>query len=141
MVGLSVDQPDLVVATSRSCSGRYTPMVGDNRINGWWTAEEALRRHPDLVGAVLVWREYQRPSEAWDHDHCALCWATITDMANPSRDDLGAAFTDDVSRPASPPLSDPKLVPAPAGTKSWICSVCAKAFQPVFRWTLNGGPD
>jgi hypothetical protein len=114
--------------------------VEDDLINGWWTAEEALRRHPDLVGAALVWREYERASESWDHDHCALCWATVTDIANPSANDLQAAYTDDVSRPASPPLSNPNLVPAPAGTKTWICPVCARAFQQVFRWTVDGGP-
>ena len=74
--------------------------MDDNLINGLWTAEEALRRHPDLVCAVLVWREYERPSEWWDHDHCAFCWVKVTDMANPSPDDLPAAYTDDVDRPA-----------------------------------------
>jgi hypothetical protein len=114
--------------------------VEGDLINGWWTAEEALRQHPDLVGAALVWREYERPSESWDHDHCALCWATVTDIPDPAPDDLPAAYTDDVDRPASPPLSDHSLVSAPSGTKTWICPVCSEAFQPVFGWSMNGGP-
>jgi hypothetical protein len=54
-------------------------VVDDNLINGWWTPAEALRRHPTLRDAELVWRSYERPSAAWDHDHCAFCRRTITD--------------------------------------------------------------
>ena len=50
----------------------------DDLIIGLWTKEEALRNEPDLVGAALVWQQYHRPSETWDHDHCAFCWAKVT---------------------------------------------------------------
>ena len=51
--------------------------------------------------------------ESWDHDHCAFCWATITDISDPAPDDRPAAYTDDVSWPASPSLSNPKPCPGP----------------------------
>lgn len=114
--------------------------MGDDLINGWWTADEALRHHPDLVGAALVWREYHRPSESWDHDHCAFCWATVTDYPNAAADDLKAAFTDDVPQPPSPQPADPKFVPAPAGSRRWVCPTCAEAYRHVFNWTTSGGP-
>ena len=97
-----------------------------------------MRQHPNLVGAALVWQEYRRPSESWDHDHCALCWTSITDVANPSPEDLRAAFTDDVPQQEAPPLADGRLVPAPAGTKTWICPTCAEANRQVFEWTTTG---
>ena len=114
--------------------------MGDDLINGWWTADEALRHHPDLVGAALVWREYHRPSESWDHDHCAFCWATVTDYPNAAADDLKAAFTDDVPQPPSPQPADPKFVHAPAGSRKWVCPTCAEAYRHVFNWTTSGGP-
>jgi hypothetical protein len=113
--------------------------MGDSeRINGWWTAQEAVEQHPDLVGAKLIWQTYHRPSENWDHDHCALCWEKITD--NPTRDGLREAFTDGVLQHGSPATDDPNLIPAPAARQNWVCATCAVDYQESFGWTATGGP-
>jgi hypothetical protein len=44
-------------------------MSGDWRIAG---QQEYLMR------ATWVRRAYRPPSEVWDHDHCAFCWAKFT---------------------------------------------------------------
>jgi hypothetical protein len=115
-----------------------SPMT-DDRTNGWWTADEALGQHPDLEGATLVWQEYRRPAESWDHDHCAFCWVEISDRPDATGETLRAAFTDDVPTKPPPPVSDPRLVPAPAGTKQWVCPTCAEAYRHVFEWTTTHG--
>ncbi len=111
--------------------------MGDERINGWWTASEALRRNPQLVGAELVWRGYSAPTADWDHDHCVLCMAKIAQIA--SEDVLDAAYTDDVPTTAPSPRID-GYQSSPAGTRTWVCPTCASAYQRVFNWHLNGGP-
>lgn len=115
-----------------------TRRVDDDRINGWWTPAEALRRHPNLRDAELVWTSYEPPSTSWDHDHCAFCWQKITDDPN-ANDAIPDAYTDDVPKPAAPDLG-PAYEPAPAGTKTWVCSTCADAYRSVFNWRTGGGP-
>ena len=110
--------------------------MSEERINGWWTAAEALRHHPELVDAHLVWRAYSQPSSEWDHDHCPLCWTKL--MPTASDDVVDAAYTDDVAHPASPLIEG--MQPAPAGTRTWICPTCAEAFRDVFNWHTSGGP-
>jgi hypothetical protein len=113
------------------------PTVGDELINGWWTASEALERNPQLVGAELVWRKYVAPSPDWDHDHCVLCSTKIAETA--SEDVLDTAYTDDVPAITPGPQID-GLQSAPAGTRTWVCPTCARAYQHVFDWHERGGP-
>jgi hypothetical protein len=110
--------------------------VDDDRINGWWTAAEALGHHPELVDVQLAWRRYSQPSPDWDHDHCVLCSTKLAETA--AEDVLDAAYTDDVAHPASPHIEG--MQPAPAGTRTWICPTCAEAYRHVFNWHTNGGP-
>ena len=112
--------------------------MGDERINGWWTPAEVLRRHPTLRDAELVWKTYERPSATWDHDHCAFCWQKITDDPTAS-DAIPDAYTDDLPKRAAPDLG-PAYEPAPAGTKTWVCPTCAGAYRGVFNWRTTGGP-
>jgi hypothetical protein len=111
--------------------------MSDERINGWWTEAEALKRHPHLVGAELVWRMYAAPSSNWEHDHCALCWTKIAQTA--SDDVFDAAYTDDAPTITPSPHLD-GLQSAPAGTRTWVCPICASAYQHVFNWQARGGP-
>ena len=99
-----------------------------------------FRRVCSAARSLLVWRKYYRPSESWDHDHYAFCWATITDISDPAPDDRPAAYTDDVSWPASPSLSIPKPCPGPrwhGGSGSAPCprrsSRCSGGRQAVVR--------
>jgi hypothetical protein len=110
--------------------------MDDERINGWWTATEALRHHPQLVDATLVWHTYSQPAPDWDHDHCVLCSTKL--MENAAEDVLDAAYTDDVALAASPLIEG--LQPSRAGTRTWICPTCAEAYRRVFDWQIDGGP-
>jgi hypothetical protein len=114
-----------------------TVLVGDERINGRLTAAEALKRRPQLVEAQLVWRKYSAPSPDWDHDHCTLCWTKIMETA--SDDVLDAAYTDDKPSPAPSPHID-GYQSSPAGTRTWVCPICARAYRDVFNWRTRGGP-
>jgi hypothetical protein len=38
------------------------------------TREEAW-----MHGAELRFREYEAPSDDWDHEHCSLCWAKFAE--------------------------------------------------------------
>lgn len=111
--------------------------MGDERINGWWTASEALRRNPQLAGAELVWRRYSAPAPDWDHDHCVLCMTKIAEIA--SEDVLDAAYTDDVPTITPSPHID-GMQSAPVGTRTWVCPTCVSAYQHVFNWQAEGGP-
>lgn len=110
--------------------------MSEGLINGWWTASEALKRHPQLVEAELVWRTYSAPSPDWDHDHCALCWTKLAHTA--SDDVLGAAYTDDAPTLTPSPHIE-GLQSAPAGTRMWVCPTCAEAYRHVFNWRIRGG--
>jgi hypothetical protein len=113
-------------------------VADDERINGWWTAQEALRHHPQLVDAHLVWRPYSQPSPDWDHDHCALCWTKLAQTA--SEDVLDAAYTDDAPTLTPSPHIE-GLQSAPAGTRTWVCPTCVSAYQHVFNWQPGAGHE
>jgi hypothetical protein len=122
--------------------------MGDDLINGWWTAAEALRDHPDLLGVDLVWRQYLPPSADWDHDHCELCWAKVRaasdfSPAEGASDVYSAAYTDDVAQNQAASRATEAgrlLLGQPAGRRRWICSTCADAYRHVFGWHTRGGP-
>ena len=133
-----MDTPPL---STRGAPSDKHRVAAEELIEGLWTAEEARRLNPRLVQSALVWQSYERPSDTWDHDHCVLCFAKLMDTANPPKDVLNAAYTDDVSSDAPAPSTDPRMVPAPAGSRTWVCRACAKAFQDAFRWTLTGYPE
>jgi hypothetical protein len=119
-------------------------VMDEERINGSWTPAEAVRRHPDLTNAELVWRAYPPPAEEWDHDHCAFCRTTITTPGVAARPDVvTSAYTDDAARVGAPTgvaESGILLVGEPAGARKWVCPTCADAYRNVFDWHTHGGP-
>ena len=56
-----------------------------------WRIDNA--RH--LKGLRFQLRRYTRPSESWDHDHCAACWAKFAELAGPAIQCEGYATCDD----------------------------------------------
>jgi hypothetical protein len=36
-----------------------------------------------LRGVKLQRKRYRKPSESWNHDHCAACWATFAEFDGP----------------------------------------------------------
>lgn len=50
----------------------YIWLIRSGRImqNDW----RLLNQEEYLMNAKLTKSEYKKPSEKWDHDHCAFCW-------------------------------------------------------------------
>lgn len=73
-----------------------------------------LNQEDYLMNAKLIKSEYMKPSEKWDHDHCAFCW----DKFSESDGDLheGYCTTD---------------------KKYWICTECFEDFKKKFGFTLE----
>ena len=69
-----------------------------------------LNQHEYLMNARLKKAKYNKPSEKWDHDHCAFCW----DKFSESTEDLNVGY-------------------CTPDKKYWICEECFKDF----RKTLN----
>jgi len=81
--------------------------VEDWRLNG---QERYLGR------AVLHWAKWHRPRPAWDHDHCAFCWAKFMDEPHP--DVFRAGYTT-------------------PDKYHWICSACFRDFRELFGWQVE----
>jgi hypothetical protein len=78
-----------------------------------------LRNQIDyLRNAALVWKEYHTPSESWDHDHCAFCWAKFMEGDYPDVLHMGYATEDDYD---------------------WVCKRCFDDFKEMFGWTARDG--
>jgi len=67
-----------------------------------------------LSGVSLFRRKYRRYSETWDHDHCAFCWATFSEMD----EDLHEGYTTD-------------------DEYHWICAPCYEDFREQFHWQVE----
>ena len=70
-----------------------------------------------LRGVALHWARYKQPSEDWDHDLCAFCWARFAE-ANAGYNDsqeYGYTTNDDYH---------------------WICKTCFNDFEDRFEWIL-----
>ena len=54
--------------------------VGDNFsvIDGYWGERVLIATDPTLKWSPSVW------TDATDHDHCSICWATISTLAEPN---------------------------------------------------------
>ncbi len=72
-------------------------------------------QHQYLDGVTLVWDHYST-DDAWDHDHCELCWAKF-----PEDESAGYRTRD---------------------SRHWICKRCFEDFKEDFSWTVaeNGQP-
>jgi hypothetical protein len=92
-----------------------------------------------MHGARLRWARYQRPTEDWDHDHCALCWATFTDRDDVSALREGYLFRSDPDLPVHTEQERTtvrdglRFVEAPTDDE-WICATCFVDFEGHFGW-------
>ena len=75
-----------------------------------WRAENAKHTR----GAVLSFKTYVRPSETWDHDHCAGCWAKFMESGTGV---LSEGYET-------------------ADGRDWICNECFRDLRNVMEWTL-----
>ena len=71
-----------------------------------------------LSGVWLTKKKYSKYRDGWEHDHCELCNATISELEN----DLNEGYaTDDDYR--------------------WICETCYQDFKERFQWKLRNTAD
>jgi len=78
-----------------------------------------------LMNACLRYKPYQKPSEHWDHDHCAFCWAKFMDATDPNvmPNALHEGYT----------LVNHAKFP---DDYHWVCITCFKDFKEKFQWKV-----
>jgi hypothetical protein len=69
-----------------------------------------------LAGATLYWKQWARPGEEWDHDHCAFCWAKFMEEDRPGVLHEGYVTADG---------------------RHWICRGCFDDFRERFGWKVE----
>jgi len=74
-----------------------------------------------LRGARLQFCRYARPSETWDHDHCAACWAKFAEFNEPGIQHEGYTTCDDYKRGAR---------------YEWVCVECFDDLKLDLGWTV-----
>ena len=86
----------------------------------------------DLAGLTFHWARWHRPSETWDHDHCAGCWAKFMEESYPGV--LHEGWTTGDDWPSGPEAE-------------WVCPTCFEELKPFLGWTAAkdgdeaGGPE
>ena len=95
-------------------------MSVDNPID--WRLDNA--RH--LKGLRLQFRQYTRWSDAWDHDHCAACWAKLAEFEGLEIQHAGYATGDDYKHGAK---------------YEWICCECFDDLKADLGWTASSEPS
>jgi hypothetical protein len=87
-----------------------------------------------LEGATLVKKPYRAWSEAWEHDHCAFCWAKFVDPdsseARRAREDSQVLTEGYAALGAGPNGED---------DYHWVCERCFNDFYSRFGWHVQGG--
>lgn len=73
-----------------------------------------LNQQEYLMSAKLKKSEYKKPSEKWDHDHCAFCW----DKFSEDKEDLTQGY-------------------CTADQKYWICEECFNDFKEMFKFEVE----
>ena len=66
-----------------------------------------------LLDVQLIFSQYKRYSESWDHDHCDFCWATFSEC----KGDLHKGY-------------------CTVDQKNWICEACYHDFDHMFQWSI-----
>ena len=69
-----------------------------------------------LKGVTLMHRRWTQPSDSWDHDHCAFCWAKF--MSDGYADALHEGW-------ATPDAGH------------WICDTRFNDFRERFGWAVG----
>jgi hypothetical protein len=91
--------------------------MGDIASDKQWRIDFALR----LKGQRLKREHYVRPSETWDHDHCAACWATFAEFDGPDIEHEGYATT----------------AAYPRGARyEWVCVKCFADLKHDMQWSI-----
>ena len=73
-----------------------------------------LNQKEFLMNAKLKKTDYTKPSDKWDHDHCAFCWDKFSE--NNSDQHEGCCTTD---------------------KKYWICEECFNDFKKMFGFKIE----
>jgi hypothetical protein len=95
------------------------------------------QQEPWMYGAELWLMRFAHPSAEWDHEHCSLCWAKVTEPVDDGS--LGEGYVhgergsvnsveERTSRKAGL-----RIVEAPTD-EHWICSSCFMEFAEHFGW-------
>lgn len=71
-----------------------------------------------LMGVRLRLMKWRMSRPGWDHDHCAFCFAKLSNHAG----DLPKGYTTD-------------------DEYHWICPKCFEDFREEFRWTVEPGTE
>ncbi len=75
-----------------------------------------------LVGCSFQWRQWSRPSEHWDHDHCEVCGVKFATFEG--NDILKAGYATNE--------------PHPEGNGyDWVCADCFKEHKQDFGWKVK----
>jgi hypothetical protein len=82
-----------------------------------WRIENAQ----PLRGARLQFRRYARPSETWDHEHCAGCWAKFAEFDAQDIQHEGYTTCEDYKYGAG---------------YEWVCRECFDDLKDDMHWTL-----
>ena len=77
-----------------------------------------------LKGVGLRFEPFARPSDSWDHDHCAACWAKFAEFDGPNIQQQGYATCEDYPRGAR---------------YDWICSTCFADLKDEMEWIVADG--
>jgi hypothetical protein len=85
-----------------------------NRENWSWAGDAWL------IGAHLRWKDYYQWSDTWDHDHCAICFATFS-LIDEKAEKAGYAVVD------RPNFDD---------DYEWVCKRCFDTMKDLFNWVV-----
>src|SRR5262245_28368448 len=103
----------------RSLDGRRPPghCVRRRRLIAAADDDRRLRgQERCLLGATPHLATYTRPRPAWDHDHCAFCWAKLMEEDHPEVHHEGYNTEDEYR---------------------WVCLQCFEDFRERFRWSVR----
>jgi hypothetical protein len=79
-----------------------------------------------LKGRRWHFRRYTRRGEAWDHDHCAACWAKFAEFEGPDIQHQGYATRDDDLKGA---------------VYEWVCRTCFDDLKDDMGWSVADRPN
>lgn len=90
----------------------------------------------DLQDATLVRQPYRAHSPAWEHEHCAFCWAKFMD---PNFSEDHRSFI--AEHPEILTEGYTTTAEHPHGAeRHWICPACFDDFAARFAWRVVPAP-
>jgi len=82
--------------------------------------EKLAERLHYLWGSSFTRKTYSKPSDDWEHDHCAVCWRTIAEIER-----------EDILREGYASTATEKW----REEYQWICPECFEKHREHMRWT------